>query len=62
MSRICLEHINVGLKVGTAQATPDKRICLSSMNVQLQPGGQGIIIIYGAAGAITYGGSGKIVY
>jgi len=62
-TRICKSVNGVGPRIGSAALIADQRICLPKMNVQLMSGDEtSIIIIYGAAGAITYGSAGKIKY
>ena len=54
--RICQPVAGVQPQIGTTQLVPDGRICLPRVNVQLQVGDGGQVILYGAAGAISYGG------
>ncbi len=61
-NRICLPNIVAGAKIGQTQLVPDKRICLSAMNVQPQIGDSGVIIIFGSSGAVVFGSSGKIKF
>ena len=65
MARICNSIQGLGLKIGESQATPDSRICLPKMGVQVNVGS--VIdtsgpIIYPESAIVNYPESGTIIY